>query len=239
MVNDDLTGVITVCEAFKRLSHVKKYNIKLILLPEIIGAELYLQKQGVYNDGLFVESVGIDTGKFYLQQPKVLTSTVPNICKNLDKYNIDCVPSRHIFGNDECIFESFGCPMSEINRGYFAEYHSDKDNPSIVDIASIKETINLVVDIVEEFQQKIFYKKNFRGTICCSNPKYNLYKEPGQPAFGEEALADDLRPVMDAIPLLPSIFSLDDILSRTNCDQEASKAYLDQWCDLGLLTLIC
>jgi len=238
MVNDDLTGVITICEAFKRLSSASVFNVKLVLLPEIIGAELYLQKQDAFTDGIFVESVGIDTGKFYLQKPKVLCSQVPNICKTLNKYNIEIVPSRFFFGNDECIFESFGCPMSEINRGYFSEYHSDKDNASLIDINSIHETIDLIVDIVTKFQQKTFYKKNFKGTVCCSNPMYNLYKEPGQPVFGEESLAHELRPVMDAIPLLPSIFSLEDILAGTNCDYDFTKKYLDQWCNLGLITLL-
>ena len=82
LINDDLTGVIAACEVFRRLPKSTGYNVKLLLLPEIIGAELYLHGQDQLTDGLFIESIGISGSKFFLQKPKVLTSSVQVYARN-------------------------------------------------------------------------------------------------------------------------------------------------------------
>ena len=211
LINDDLTGVIAACEVFRRLPKSTGYNVKLLLLPEIIGAELYLHGQDQLTDGLFIESIGISGSKFFLQKPKVLTSSVPSICEKLTEYEIEVVPFRYTFGNDEANFEAFGCPMVELNKGYFPEYHTDKDNIDLIDENAIEEVVQLVKKIIDAFLLKTFYIKKFRGTICCSNPDIDLYIEPKQPAFGTKCHSSDLRSLMDAIPFMPEQFSLDEI----------------------------
>jgi aminopeptidase-like protein len=234
--NDDLSGVIAICEVFKNLPRSTGFNIKILIFPEIIGAELYLYGQRKFTDGLFVESVGHGGPGFYLQKPKVLPSCVPNICAELTNYDIQIVPFRHIFGNDEANFEGFGCPMCGLNRGYFSEYHTDKDNSELIDLHSMNEAISLVLDIVDRFKRRVYYKKEFRGTVCCANPKLSLYIEPGQPAFGTSCDSSELRGIMDAIPFMPELFSLDDLARCTRFNISEASIYLDKWCQLGLLT---
>jgi aminopeptidase-like protein len=130
LVNDDLSGVVVILEAFKRLKSLSlNYGLEVFIVPEIIGTQFYLNKNPVPFEGLFVESVG-QGGEFCLQQSLDGKSLMDAVAgkQTTEKYFGKLSPFKSVYGNDEINFESFGCSMPSLTRGDFHGYHSSEDN---------------------------------------------------------------------------------------------------------------
>ena len=80
-------------------------------------------------------------------------------------------------------------PMASLSRYPYPEYHSDKDNISIIDPAMLEESVDILLKGVLELDRSTLMRKKFEGVLALSNPAYNLYVDPGQPAFGSVAPA--------------------------------------------------
>ena len=247
MCNDDLSGVAVGVELFHRLSQIEtKFSYRLVLVQEIIGSVHYLDKALGKNSNVleacFIEMLGTKTelalqnsrhGKTYLE--KTLEKTI------LDKkITFHQGPFRTIVSNDEAVWESHGIPMSSLARFPYPEYHSDKDNMSIMFEDQLKEVVTLLYDSLMNLEKGTLLKKKFEGVYSLAHPSYNLYIDPGQPAFRNLATAPGtkLRGLMDEMSLLPSVCFVETISSDLELPVESVLEYLRQWEEKGLISLI-
>ncbi len=246
MVNDDLAGVAAGVELFQRLSQIEtKFTYKLILVPEIIGSEFYLgstpSTQTNILESCFLEMLGTST-PLALQKSLNENSQIEHIL--LDKLrssnkNFKSGPFKSIICNDEYIWESYQIPMCSLSRFPYPEYHTHKDDLSIFDEKSFFESVEILYQSILELEKLTLIKKNFSGTPCLSHPKYDLYVDPGQRAFGTHANIETqkLRLLMDLIPSQPKLFFLNSALKSLNIPPRDALEYLKKWQDKGLIDI--
>jgi aminopeptidase-like protein len=221
MANDDLAGCAVGIELFKRLPKTK-YTYKLLLVQEIIGSELYLNKYGTENiiEGIFLEMLGSKT-------PLILQKSV-----NGDSYiesllDINRGEFGRVVGNDEVVWEAHGVPMCSISRFPYPEYHTDKDNASIISEESLEESVKLLLKTIEKLEQTKLVIKKFTGYPCLSNPQYDLY-------IGAN---DRLRNLMEFMPMLPKVITVNQLAKKFNLSEEEILEYLNKWIDKGLIEI--
>lgn len=240
MANDDVSGCAVGVELFKLLSSWNtKFSYRLLLVQEIIGSQYYLNKVGrIANEGLFLEMLGVDT-PLSLQQSQKGESLIEWALKNaLKQVEIDAPIKgfRELIGNDEIVFETYGIPMASLTRFPYPEYHCDRDNISIIIKERLNEAVTLLVQLLKGIENEIYIRKKFEGVICLSNPDYNLYVDPGQPAFGMKN-PDPLRKLMEYISLMPCGDFIGKLCDRFGLDKDSALDYLKRWEKLGFISM--
>lgn len=234
MANDDLSGCAVGIELFRRLSKKTRYTYKLLLVPEIIGSEFWRQNdsQNDIVEGLFLEMLGSKT-QLAVQKSENSQYVEPALLKSLTN-----VPYRYgasIIRNDEYVWEARGVPMPSFSRYPYPEYHSNFDNSQIISGRSLSEAVKVLEKTVRELEKNFFISRNFRGVICLSNPKYQLYMDRSQPAFGEK---EDARwqKLTDLI-FSSKILELRTLSRKTGLTEKAILSYLKRWEEKGLLKI--
>lgn len=246
MANDDLAGVVVGVELFKRLSrHKHKFSYKLLLVQEIIGSEFYLGREQKRHSSIieacFLEMLGSKT-PLALQHSRSANSQLEMELKEATRetHGFRSGPFKSIICNDEAIWESYGIPMCSLSRFPYPEYHSDKDNLSIISSESLEESVALLENLVERVEKKIMVKKNFSGNICLSHPMYNLYIDEGEVAFGSKKGEKEkkMRKLMDLIPTLNKEVSVGEIAEEVDLSPQEVLEYLIKWEEKKLITLV-
>ncbi len=247
VANDGLSGVVVGIELMRRLSQKQtKYTYKLVLAQGIIGSEYYLGKGNVGERDRILECIclwmlGSRTG-LALQQSRGACSNIEHaVARTMDNLGI---PFRRgefesIIINDEYIWESYGIPTSSLSRMPYPEYHSSRDNMSIMSDECLEEAVNVLEGAVEFLEATALVYKKFKGNICLSNPRYDLYIDPGQVAFGETVSEDNkrMRLLMDIIPTLRSPVTIRILSDRIGLPEEQVLSYLKKWAEKDLLEI--
>ncbi len=187
LANNELSGPL-VLTALSKILKPSKYTIKLLLIPETIGAIAYINKninflrQNLVT-GINLSCVG-DKGKFSLISSRNENTYADKVClrilknKKFKKYSfLDRGSNERQFG---C--QNLNLPFVTICRskfGDYKQYHTSADNLEILTEKNLRESAFLIKEIVDEIQKnKIFLKQ----TIC--EPfltKYNLVNLIGGP----------------------------------------------------------
>lgn len=247
MANDDLAGVAVGVELFARLADTPtKFSYQLVLVQEIIGSVFYLGKLPHLKEhvveSFFLEMLGTSTEMAMQKSCKGETLIEKALQELLQSKNLPhrVFPFRGVISNDEPVWESYGIPMPSLSRFPYPEYHSDKDNPSIISPEALEESISLFEALIKKLDSAILMRKKFEGVLSLSNPNYGLYVDPGQPAFGD--VADDkvkrLRLLMDMLPLYPKQRFVEQIASDVNLNIQEVMNYLRLWEQKKLVELI-
>lgn len=245
MANDDLAGVAVGVDLFNRLfKQDTKFTYRLILVQEIIGSFFYLKYDKSPNilESCFLEMLGSKTrlalqasskGKSYLEE------TLVNV---LDRRKATYRKGafREIICNDEIMWESVGIPMSSLSRFPYPEYHSDKDNPSIIDDAALEESISIFEDCIKQLEASTLICKQYSGVMGLSHPEYQLYVDPGQPAFNITVNDHQkkLRNLMDLMPLLPDYIFAEQLAKLVDLSPNDVIEYLLRWQHKKLIDII-
>lgn len=246
MANDDLAGVAVGIELFRRLSKTKhKFTYKLVLVQEIIGSVYYLGKNAQERqnviESFFLEMLGTNTQFAIQKSRKGETLFEKSIEKTLQRKGINhrVGPFKAVISNDEPVWESYGIPMASLSRFPYPQYHSNNDNPSIISQESLEESVQILYETLLEYDKATFMRKNFEGVLALSNPDYNLYVDPGQPAFG--SVADDkiqkLRLLMDLMPMFPASIFVEKMAAEAQLPLEEVINYLKLWENKNLIQL--
>ena len=245
MANDDLAGVAVGIELFRRLQNIPtKFSYSLVLVQEIIGSVFYLEKMQKTGhkilESCFLEMLGTKTPLAFQKSRKEDTQLENSLQDALKPYTHRVGPFRSIICNDEIVWESYGIPMASLSRYPYPEYHSEKDNPSIISEEFLEESVQVLLKSIQELEKKTLLRKKFKGVLSLSNPQYNLYVDPGQPAFGSVAgeSIQKLRLLMDLLPMYPSPIFVEKIASDLSLSMEEVLKYLKLWQDKGLVELI-
>ncbi len=247
VANDGLSGVVVGIELMRRLSgKTTKYTYKLVLAQGIIGSEYYLGKGNIEERDKILECIclwmlGSRTG-LALQESRGACSNIEHaIARTMDDRGISFRRGefQSIIINDEYIWEAYGIPTCSLSRVPYPEYHSSKDNISIISDECLEEAVSVLEGAVELLELTALVYKKFEGNICLSNPRYDLYIDPGQVSFGDHPSDQrkKLRLLMDLIPTLLRPVSTSRLADIVGLDQQVVSEYLNKWAEKGLLEI--
>jgi len=142
--------------------------------------------------------------------------------------------------NDEYVWEAYGIPACSLSRMPYPEYHSSRDSMAIMREESLSEAVDVVENAIDTLEKTLLVRRKFTGTICLSNPRYDLYVDPGQIAFGESITNERkrLRLLMDTLPTLTRPITTRALANRVDLPEEPVVEYLQKWADKGLIELL-
>jgi len=247
VANDGLAGVVVGIELFRRLAGRRtKFTYKLVLSQGIIGSEYYLGKQRESHrarlmEGVFLEMLGSMTPLGFQASRAGQSNIEYAVHRALDELHVPCRtgPFESIILNDEYIWEAYGIPMASLSRFPYPEYHSSRDGLPIISEDSLLEAVAVLERAIDILERSSLIRKRFTGNICLSNPRYNLYVDVGQVAFGEVASEEGrrMRLLMDLVPTLDRPVTSRALAERVGLPEDAVLAYLRHWADKGLLDI--
>lgn len=183
MANNELSGPLVIM-ALSKLLKPSNYTIRLLLIPETIGAIAYINKN--YNRlkknmlaGFNLTCIG-DKGPFTLISSKEKNTYADKIAKRIlnrtKKFKVLSFLKR---GSNE---RQFGCqninlPFVTLCRTRFTdypEYHTSKDNLKIISELNLKASLKQLLLIISEIQKNKIYMKNKNCEPFFT--KYNLMR---------------------------------------------------------------
>ena len=184
MANNELSGPVVIM-ALSKIIKPKKYSIRLILIPETIGAIAYINKNYLRLKknlvaGFNLSCVG-DNGPFTVILSKEENTYADKIAKRIFNKN----KKNKIFsflkrGSNE---RQFGCqnldlPFVTICRtrfGDYKEYHSSEDNLQFISEKNLQISLRQIVLIIDEIQKNFIFVKNTKCEPFFS--KHNLIRD--------------------------------------------------------------
>lgn len=245
--NDGLAGVAVGIELLRRLSgRETHFAYQLLLAPGILGTEYFLGMLPSTERERILACVCLwmlgSRTELALQSSREGRSAIEHTIS-------DALQARHIphrlgdfetvIINDEYLWEAYGIPTSSLSRFPYPEYHSSRDNVSIMDEDRLEESVAILLDAIERLEATPIVQKRFEGTICLSNPEYGLYVDPGQISFGEH-VADEqrrLRMLQDHLPSLRGPVTVRSLAEHCGLSDASALEYLRLWADKGLIEL--
>ena len=222
------------------------YTYKLVLAPGILGTEHYLGRLASAErlqilDCVCLWMLGSRT-EFALQDSRGSRSNVEHaMARVMDergaKYRRGEFES--IIINDEYLWEAYGIPTCSLSRFPYPEYHSSRDDVSIMSEERLEEAVAVILGAIEELEATPLVEKRFEGTICLSNPRYDLYVDPGQVSFGENIGEEQrkLRMLQDFLPSLRGPVTACSLASRFGLAEATVLGFLMEWECKGLIRL--
>jgi aminopeptidase-like protein len=246
--NDGLAGSVVGLEVLRRLRGRKtKFTYSLVLLPGIIGSELYLagmdpKERSRILEGIFLEMLGSDTPLAVQESRRNMVSVLHALKASLDQLSLPyrTGPFESIIVNDEYVWENYGIPMLSFSRFPYPEYHSSRDNMEIIKEASLNEAVDALIGVVDRLEASPIIIRKFEGNICLSNPQYDLYVDYGQIALGD-TISDQrrrMRCLMDFVPALDRPVSVRAVADHVGLSENETLEYLRRWADKGLIDLL-
>ncbi len=245
--NDGAAGCVVGMELFRRLQGRKtRFTYVLALVPGIIGSEYYLGRMSAtrradFLEGVFLEMLGSST-ELAFQRSKGGTSGLDVLITSAlaaagVPHHVAAYPE--IILNDEYIWEAYDIPMSSLSRFPYPEYHSSGDDMSIIREHSLEEAVTVLESAIDDLESTPLVRKTFEGTVCLSNPRYDLYVDPGQPAFGDvpDEKRRSLRRLMDLLPTLHRPTSAASLAASVGLDTDSAVSYLEKLAAKGLINL--
>ena len=204
MANNELSGPLVIM-ALSKLLKPMKYTIRLLLIPETIGAIAYIKlnysklKKNLVA-GFNLTCVG-DKGPFTLISSKEGNTYSDKIAKRVfSKTPNFKVMSFLKRGSNERQFgcQKLGLPFVTICRsrfGDYSQYHSSADNLKIISEIKLKETVKKMLLIIKEIQKNRIFKKNVNCEPFFS--KHKLVRTSRKGANSNESDLFDISAYVD------------------------------------------
>jgi aminopeptidase-like protein/aminoglycoside N3'-acetyltransferase len=211
MANDDMAGVVVAIDVALALRARKdlRYTYRILIVPETIGTAAYLsQNEHLIPDmkaGLFLEMLG--KAHPHSLQSSLFGNSEADLCFGLALKAGDpeawVGEFRMVIGNDEKQFNGPGVrvPMLSLSRVLprshpdhpYREYHSSHDTPAIISTASLEQSRDLVLAMLDTLEANRVPVNHFKGEIFCS--RYGIHVDWYKDREGHMALFS----VMDRI----------------------------------------
>lgn len=190
MANNELSGPLAIAFLYEQIKRIpnRRLTYRFFLGPETIGAIYYLSKHGDHfkkflEAGVVVTCCG-DRGNFTLKKSRdesYINRLIPHLLQHQvgDQYRVrDFFP----MGSDERQYGSpgFNLPVVCLSRslyGAYKEYHTSKDDKSIIDFGALEGTVHILIDLVRSLE--------LEGTYINLNPQ-------GEPQLGRRGLYPSL-----------------------------------------------
>jgi len=183
MANNELSGPLVVM-ALSKILKPQKYSVRLLLIPETIGAIAYIRKNYSNLKNNLIAGFNLtcvaDKGPFSLISSKEENTYADKIAKRIlsktKKFKIFPFLKR---GSNE---RQFGCqnlnlPFVTICRtrfGDYKEYHTSDDNLKFINEKNLRKSLVQILLIINEIQKNKIYVKQLNCEPFFS--KYNLVR---------------------------------------------------------------
>ena len=105
----------------------------------------------------------------------------------------------------------------------------------------MNEALAVLLKAVDILEKNPVILKKFSGNICVSNPRYDLYIDPGQAAFGGFTKGETvkrMRSLMDLIPMIRRPMGIRQLAEMVELPEEAVVGYLKKWEEKGLVEIL-
>lgn len=247
--NDDLSGCAVGIQMFKDLINHKNrlYSYRLLIAPELYGPMFWLRDNPDVKENIvsciLLKSVG-NKSNIKMQHSFLGNTYIDSAVKLALEHNVKNNYTLHSFrsyyGNDEIVFESPGLriPSITLTRYPFNEYHTSYDDPSIIDLDSLKETYDILKDSLQIFESNLSLHSPPPGLFCLSNPKYDLYRKAIEPGISDEGTTlyeKQWNLLMNCLPMHISQGVLaSELALRYNINYFELIDYLKQWLEKNL-----
>lgn len=183
--NDDVSGIvggILLAELWAK-EHKPKFNLKLLIAPELYGPIFFLDSHGQETDflgALLFKAIG-NHGQLKLQQSVQQNSLISQMATRLffERGSKELVHAfRTLYGNDEIVFENPPYCISTVTltRVPFIEYHNSSDTPSRLSVNSIAESVEVALKILRGISGNSYYEWVAKGLPKLSGLPQELYK---------------------------------------------------------------
>jgi aminopeptidase-like protein/aminoglycoside N3'-acetyltransferase len=245
MVNDDLAGVVVgikVMQALLSRSDLH-YTYRFIILPETIGSVAYLSQNEQLvpkmKGGLFLEMLGVDNP--HALQLSFTGNTEVDLCFSQALKDHD--PSgwigayRTIIGNDERQFNAPGVrvPMLSLSRVLpptnadwpYREYHSSHDSPSITSVANLNASCEMVLSMIDTFENNKVPVNRFKGEVFCS--RFGM-------SFDEASNPEAYQALFHVMDLIDGTHSVAQMASKCGISFETASTILNELHVRGLVS---
>ncbi len=221
MTNNELSGPALAVYLAKYLKERKNhYTYRFVFNPETIGSITYITKniehlKAKLKAGFILTCVG-DCGDFSYIASRYGDTLADKAAKCIlsteqPRYNSYSYLER---GSDERQYCSPGvdlpfCSVIRTKYGEYPEYHTSGDNLQFVSYASLAETYNIYLKIINALEKNNYYKIN-----CLCEPQ--LGKRGLYPNTSTKSSGDTVRNMMNIIAYLDGKNDLFDISNITN-----------------------
>ena len=217
MVNNELCAPVILTYLAKNLSNVNNFfSIRILLLPETIGAITYINKnlkilKKNFRAGFHFTCFG-DKGNFSMISTKYENSLSDLIAKKiLKKYKNSKIFKFQKCGSDErqYNFPGINLPVVTFTKtkfGNFKEYHNSMDNLQITNPSLLQKSYNFTFNLIELINDKIISKSKKKNQNILINVK-------------------TFKSKFDNIKLF-SLTKCEPFLSKRNLYRNVSKNYL-------------
>ena len=247
VANDGLAGVAVGVEVMRRLRGRRtRFSYRLVLAPGIIGSEYYLGRLPAAERASILECLCLwmlgSRTELALQASRGARSAIE---ESLERVLTERGTAHRrgdfetIMINDEYLWEAYDIPTCSLSRFPYPEYHSSRDDVSIMADDRLEEAADIVLGAIDDLERTPLVEKRFDGTPCLSNPRYGLYVDPGQVAFGQRVSdeARRLRLLQDYLPSMRRPSTVRSLARRFQLGEDVVIAFLRQWEAKGLLAI--
>lgn len=247
VANDGLAGVVVGIEVLRRLAGRKtKLGYELVMAPGIMGNEYYLGTLAPTERDAIIECLclwmlGSRTG-LALQASRDERTLIEHALAQVMRgreVEFHHGEFEQVIINDEYIWEAYDIPACSLSRFPYPEYHSSRDDVSIMDEECLEEAVRVILGAIDVLEATPLIERRFEGTICLSNPEYGLYVDPGQVSFGDRVVEEQrsLRMLQDYLPALRRPVTARALSERFGLPETTVARYLREWEKKDLLTL--
>jgi aminopeptidase-like protein len=236
MVNDDLSGVAISVDIAKELGKKNNhYSYKFLFVPETIGSIAYLSQNEdmipKLKYGIFLEMLG-NNNIHALQLTRQGNTRLDRIARYVMKRKLKKFREgsfRKIVGNDEMVFNGPGVnvPMISVSRFPYPEYHTSDDNPNILLEKNLKQSKDLILEMLDIIDKDYVPKRKFKGPIFLS--RYGLWVDWRI----NKKLKENIEQIMLRLEGDKSIF---DIAEDLDMEFSDVLGYVNKFFDKGLVT---
>ena len=167
MANNELSGPL-VLSALSKVLKPSKYTVRLLLIPETIGAIAYIKLNYLHLKKNLVAGFNLtclgDKGDFTIISSKEENTYSDKIADRVLKKSKFKKLSFLKRGSNERQFgcQNLGLPFVTICRTRFKdfkEYHTSDDNLKIISEKSLRGSLKKITEIVDEIQNNKIYEK--------------------------------------------------------------------------------
>ena len=220
MANNELSGPAVAVYLAKMLFAKKKrrYNYRIIFIPETIGAITYLSmhffemKKNILA-GFNLSCVGDDRTYSYVAS-RYGETLADKAAKNILSFRYPAYKSYSFLqrGSDERQYNAPGidlpvCAVCRSKYGEYPEYHTSKDNMGLISSSGLQGAYEVYCDIIEALEHNYVYKIQ-----CCCEPQ--LGKRGLYPTISQKSHYGDTKSMMNFIAYADGTNDLIDISDR-------------------------
>ena len=237
-VNDGIVNIALLIKLFEWIKEIKNRNFsyRLIVGPEFFAAAVFLAKADKVDKlqyGFFLDMMA-HNGPISFSSSYSGISLVDHITEQCMKEkfeDFEKYPYRGLWGNDEMFYDGpgFKIPTIGLGRSNFKNYHLSSDNLSTINKKSLDGSLDLLKNIVIDFEASEIFKLKFKGPLYLN--RYNLYIDPKKNRQGYR----DLQRIQIA---MDGKKSLDQIATELNVEKEFLLDFVEKLIQKNLIEKI-